>query len=125
MTVGSNKINYQGDIGTPTAHLETAKLLFNRVLSRSGAKFITLDLANFYLMTPMQNFEYMRIKLSNIPTKIIEEYKLHQFVHEGWIYIEIRRGAYRLPQAGTLAHQQLSKLLNQAGYYKAPTTPGL
>ena len=65
---------------------------------------MTLDLANFYLMTLMQNFEYMRIKLSDIPTKIIEEYKLYQFAHDGWIYIEIRRGAYGLPQAGTLAH---------------------
>ena len=73
---------------------------------------MTLDLANFYLMTPIKNFEYMRIKLSDIPTEIINEYNLHQLVRDGWVYIEIRRGAYGLPQAGTLAHQQLSKLLN-------------
>ena len=36
ITVGGNKINYQGDAGTPTAHLETAKLLFNSVASRAG-----------------------------------------------------------------------------------------
>ena len=77
MTVGGNKINYQGDVGTPTAHLETAKLLFNSVLSRPGAKFMIIDLVNFYLMTPMKNFEYMRIKLSDIPTEIINEYNLH------------------------------------------------
>ena len=44
---------------------------------------MTIDLANFYLMTLMKIFEYARIKLSDIPTKIIEEYNLHQFVHDG------------------------------------------
>ena len=80
---------------------------------------MTLDLANFYLMTPMKYFEYMRIKLSDILTEIINEYNLHQLVHNGWVCIEIRRGAYGLPQAGTLAHQQLSKILNQAWYTEA------
>ena len=67
ITVGGNRINYHSDVGTPTAHLETAKLLLNSVLSRSNAKFMTLDLANFYLMTTMEDFEYMRIKIDDIP----------------------------------------------------------
>ena len=34
ITVGGNNIKHAGDVGTPTAHLETAKMLFNSVLSR-------------------------------------------------------------------------------------------
>lgn len=121
----SNKINYQGDAGTPTAHLETAKLLLNSVLSRPGARFMTLDLANFYIMTPMTEFEHMRMKLSDIPNEIIEEHQLHQHEHQCWVRVEIRHGAYDLPQAGKLAHKQLSHHLNAAGHYEVATTPGL
>ena len=47
MKVGGNNIKYNGDVGTPTAQIETAKLLFNSVLSRPGARCLTIDLANF------------------------------------------------------------------------------
>jgi len=125
ITVGGNNIKYNGDVGTPTAHLETAKLLFNSALSRPGAKFMTLDLANFYLMTLMKDYEYLRMKLKDIPQEIIEEYKLQSLNHDGWICVEIRRGAYGLPQAGVLAHAKLTSHLNAAGYSEATTTPGL
>ena len=125
MTAGGNKISYQGDAGTPIAHLETAKLLLNSVLSRPGARFMTLDLANFYLMTPMTELENTRMKLSDIPNEIIEEHQLHQHEHHGWACVEIRRGAYGLPQAGKLSHKQLSHHLNAAGHYEAATTSGL
>ena len=42
MTVGGNKIYYQGDISTLTADLEIAKLLFNSVLSRTNVKIYDL-----------------------------------------------------------------------------------
>ena len=83
MTVGGNKIQYDGDVGTPTAHLETAKLLLNSVLSRTDAKFMTIDIANFYLMTLMEDYEYLRIKLSDIPKEIIDEYELQSLEHDG------------------------------------------
>ena len=37
--------------------------------------------------------------------------------------VEIRRGAYGLPQAEVLAHSQLTKHLNEAGCSEALTTP--
>ena len=78
-----------GDIGTPTAHLETAKLLFNSVLSRPIAKFMTLDLANFYLMTLMKDYECLRIKLKYMPQKIIDKNNLHSLAHDDWVHVEI------------------------------------
>ena len=54
ITVGGNKINYTGDCGTPTANLLTIKLLFNSVISTPGAKFMTMDISNFYLKTPLK-----------------------------------------------------------------------
>ena len=53
ITVGGNTINYTGDCGTKTGSLETVKLIINSTLSTPGAEYMTLDLANFYLNTPL------------------------------------------------------------------------
>ena len=53
LVVGGNKINYPGDVGTPTADMLLAKILFNSVISTKGARFMTADVKNFYMMTPL------------------------------------------------------------------------
>ena len=40
----------------------------------------------------MEQSEYVRIKLSDIPQEFIEEYNLTQSVQNGCIYIEILQG---------------------------------
>ena len=67
----------------------------------------------------------MRIKLSDIPQEFIKEYNLTQSVQNGWIYFDILRGCYSLPQSGRLANNLLRTRLEKEGYYKADTTPGL
>ena len=67
ITVGCNLTNYYGDCGTPTANLVIVKLLLNSVISTKGAKFMILDISNFYLMTPLKRKEYLNMKLSEFP----------------------------------------------------------
>ena len=52
--MGSNKINYPGNCGTPIADLLTARLLLNSIISTPKAKFMTMDIKNFYLNTPLK-----------------------------------------------------------------------
>ncbi len=52
-TDGGDRINYLGKGATPTAEMLVAKMLFNSVISMKGARFITMDISNFYLMTPL------------------------------------------------------------------------
>jgi hypothetical protein len=88
--------------------------------------FLGIDLANFYLNTPMADPEYMRLRLDIIPEEIIVKYNLRNLVdEEGWVYIEIRKGMYGLPQAGIIARQLLKKRLSEKGYYQCQRTPGL
>jgi hypothetical protein len=75
-TVGGDKINYPGKVATPTADMLVAKLLFNSVILTRGARFMTMDISNSYLMTPLHQPEFIPMTLSNIPDKIIDEYKL-------------------------------------------------
>ena len=70
----------------------------------------------FYLQTPMDPPEYVRIKLSDIPQEFIEEYNITQLVQNRWIYFEILRGCYGLPQSGRLANEFLHTRLKKAGY---------
>ena len=73
----------------------------------------------------MERSEYVSIKLSGIPQEFIEEYDLTQAVQNGWIYFEILRGFYGLPQSGRLANDLLRTHLEQVLYYEATTTPGI
>ena len=65
------------------------------------------DARNFYLETPMERREYMRIRVELVPTAFMDKYNLHDKVKNGYIYMEIRRGMYGLPQAGILANTLL------------------
>jgi hypothetical protein len=124
-TVGGDRIDYPGKVSTPTADLTTSKILFNSVISTLNAMFMCLDIANFYLNTPMSRFEYMRIPLWAIPDIIMKEYNLAPLVHNGYVLVEIRKGMYGLPQAGIIANTRLVKHLLAHGYTQAKHTPGL
>jgi hypothetical protein len=41
--------------------------MWNSVLSTKGAKFMCLDIKNFYLTAPLDCFEYMKMPLSLFP----------------------------------------------------------
>ena len=78
MIVNRNKINHQGDVGAPTAYLKNDKLLFSSVLSRKNDAFMTLDISSFCVMTPMNDYGYLRINLSTIPQEIIKGCNLNE-----------------------------------------------
>ena len=80
-----------------------------------GAKITTFDIFNFYLQTPLDRPEYVRIKLSDIPEEFALEYNLLSYARDGWVYFEIRRGVYGLTQSGMLSNKLLEARLNKAG----------
>ncbi len=125
ITVGGNLIDYPYELTTRTVELTTSKILWNSVISTPNAKYITADAKNFYLETPMERFEYMRMPIKLIPQEIIDLYDLEPKVKNGHVYMEISRGMYGLPQSSRLANQLLKKRLLKHGYFEQPHTPGL
>ena len=65
----------------------------------------------------------MAIKL--IPEKIIQQYDLRNKCKNGFVYMQIEKGVYGLPQAGILANKLLWEQLTKRGYFELPHTPGL
>jgi hypothetical protein len=112
--MGGNLINYSDDV------------LLNSVISMPGAQFANADISNFYLMTPLKCPKYAKVKLSDIPEEVIEEYKLHEKVTpDGFVYMMVVRGMYGLPQAGSLGHDLLEEWLDKEGYFQIKTVSGL
>ena len=102
------------------------QIVLNSVISTPNAKFMTLDIKNFYLNTPMEKYEYLRLKLDQLPADVIGQYELKEKITiNGYVYIEVQKGMYGLPQVGLLAQQLLEKRLEKYGYAQRKQTPGL
>jgi hypothetical protein len=126
LVAGGDRVHYPGNAGTPTANLITVKHLINSIILTTGAKFMTMDIKDFYLNTPMTRYEYVQLKLSNIPDDVIEHYNLQAIATaDGFVYCNIRKGMYGLPQAGIIAQQLLETRLATHSYHQSTTTPGL
>ena len=108
ITVGGDILNYHLDAGSPAADLIETKLMLNSVIysSRKGARFMSLDIKNHFLATPMNNPEFMRVKYSHITADIIRRYSIDLLVTEDeWVYIKTQKGMPVLRQEAKLAYK--------------------
>ena len=123
---GATESTTYRDTRTLTADMTLFKKILNNVISTKGARCMMIDLKDFYLNTPMKQPEYMRLKLSDIPEEIIEQYKLREITTpDGYVYMEIMKGMYGLPQAGIIAQVLIEEHLDKFGYSQSTIIPGL
>jgi len=87
MTIEGNLLNYDGNIKALTVDLVTMKLLLNSVLSTPGAKFMTINIKNFYLETDLKDKQYIFLLAELVPEEIMLKYNLYSKVHNSNIYI--------------------------------------
>ena len=74
VTVGGEKMDFPGITTTTCASLTTTNCLINSTVSTPSAKFMTLDVINFYYNTPLEWHNYMKMSLDMIPEEIIAQY---------------------------------------------------
>ena len=123
LVVGGDRLTYDDDVGSPAASLIETKLLVNSVISNAhkGAKFMSMDLKDFFLMSDMKDPEFMKIHINNFPPDIIGRYRLLEKASEdGYVFVKIKKGMYGLKQAAILAYEQLVEHLKPHGYYPVP-----
>jgi hypothetical protein len=126
ITVGGNLIFYPGPVRTDTADLTTCKILWNSILSTPSTRFMCIDVKIFYLNTPLDCPEYIHFYINDIPDE-----SLHFTIFAtlcmttSYVYSEINKGMYGLPQAGKLANDLLDERLRRKGYSQSRNTPGL
>ena len=91
-----------------------------------GARFITMDLKDFFLATPMARSEYMRIHSKYFTPEIKALYMIDSLIgSDGYVYVDINKGRYGLKQAAVIVYQQLVKKIDGHGYYPITFTTGL
>ena len=93
--VGGDRLGFQGDTSIEIVGLETEKMVFNSVISTPDAQFMTINISNMYLNTPLQEYQYMRFNISMVPQEVIDHYNLQsKITGDGWLYCEIRKAIY-------------------------------
>ena len=125
---GGDRLDYAYDARSPTASLLEAKLLLNSKIldADKGARFFAADLKDFFLATPMDECEYMRIHSKYFFDDIRNEYNIDtKIAPDGYMYMCIQKGMYCLKQATVLAYNQRVKHLSHHGYTPCPFTAGL
>jgi hypothetical protein len=124
-TIGGDRIEYHDRTAANTASLETFKLLIHSTVSDPLAHWATLDINDFYLGTPLDRNEYIKIALRFIPPNTIKRYTLDPFINTGYIYFRLDRTLWGLAQAGYLSQQRLIKHLKSFGFHEYKNTPML
>ena len=119
ITAGGNLINYPGELSMCTANLNTSKL----VLSTDGAKYICLDIKNFYLLMPFDRYEYMKILLTLFPEWIIGQYQLRVHALNGFVYLEMQRAVGDCPRRAFLPINSSANGYSPTGIMNVPTRP--
>ena len=126
ITAGGNRVFYAGEKSTPIASIETIKMHWNSVISTKNAKYMTIDLKDFYLKLKLLEYEYIKIKLSTIPPEFAQKYNLHDIVDSsGYVHAEVRGGMHGFSQVGRLAYEDLKAHLAKYGCNPVKFTPGL
>ena len=75
MTAGGDRLDCRYDVSSRAVSMTNSKLHINSTISNAhkGARYIGIDITNFYLVNGMPYYQYMCIHLSKIPQEIKNE----------------------------------------------------
>ena len=62
ITVGGNLLKSDEELTVRTADLTTTKMMWNSVISTTGAKYMCTDIKSFYLESPLEQKEYKKCR---------------------------------------------------------------
>ena len=99
LTVGGDRLVYNDDTASPAASLLETKLLLNSAISDAskGARFMTLDIEDFFLQSYMERPEYMRIHSKYFLHGMRDKYDIDSIIAlDGYVYCKIKWGMYGL-----------------------------
>ena len=104
VVVGGNKLTYVYNFSSPATDLIKTKILLNSIIpdAKSSARFLSMDLKDMFLHTPIEQPKYMKVPINYFPDNIEEKYHLETLEH---IYQD-KIGMYGLNQYYVLAYQQ-------------------
>jgi hypothetical protein len=115
-TAGGDRMDFDGPTTAQTASIQTVKCLLNAVVSEHDARFVTADISDYFLGTPLDHPEYMWIRRDQMTPESRLKYRFDDFAVGDRALVRILKAIYGLPQAALLAQIQLTKHLASNGY---------
>ena len=109
ITAGGNLINYPFELTTQIDDITALKTMWNFTISTRGARYMCTNAGNFYLATPLDCAEYMKIPVELVPQEFIDAKNLASNIKNSCIYMNIIRGIYGLLESGVLANKLMKK----------------
>ena len=95
-------------------------------MPRKVESFLSCDLKDFFLETPMTRPEYLIINSKYFWSEIMEFYNIDELIaNYGCVYINKSKCMYGLNQASMVAYRQLILHMDTHQYYLVPFTTGL
>ena len=128
LTVGGDKLEYFFETAAPAASLLEAKLIINSTISQSSknARFMTLDIKDFFLQSTMKHPQYMKIHAKYFSKEFRDMYDIEKIIaNDGYVYCKIVKGMYGLKQAARLAYDALVTHLHKYGYTPDKYAPNI
>ena len=116
LKVVGNLIKYPGGVSTGTSYLTMEKLLFRSNISTQEESFMCHGINNFYVGTPIEHYAYIHLPINIIPEEIITQYNLRATEKKLYVYDDIRKLMYGLPQARRIENDFLTQNLAPHGY---------
>ena len=107
MCMGGDQMDSVMDTATRTADLTTCKVHLNGVVSTEGGRFADSDVKDFYLKMPWKKPRFGKVRVKYTPQATIDKCDLQDMIEDGWLYFEINKGMYGIPEAGRLANYLL------------------
>ena len=122
-TVGGNINDFTGNKTAYTASLPSVKILFNAVISDPDAKFMTIDLKDFFLHGSSGRNEYMRIPLKWLSVSDQAKFQISSYIDrdDKTVLVEINGNMYGLVNAALVSNQHVIKLLKKNGFTETNT----
>ena len=95
ITVGSDRFTYNKDLAAPVVNLLETKIFINSTISDAhyGARFISADIKDYFLVTLILDPEYMKTYYKYVPQDIRKiDYLDSKVTNNDYIYIKIKKG---------------------------------
>ena len=89
-TIGGDRVNYPGPTTARTAAMPLVKILLHSVIS-DNSHWLTIDIKDYYLNTPLPRPEYLRIALKFIPPTTLRKYNLQSYVRNNAVLFEVNK----------------------------------
>ena len=118
----SAPFEYVHETTSTVADHASVHILLNAAVSEN-AQLKGIDIKDMYLMSLLDHYVYLKINVDMFSDKILDKYNLREYItaDKKWIYFQVWRSMYGLPQAGRIAQKKLIKVLEEGGYVETRT----